>query len=373
MLAPMPSEYPLADTKLPFRRLLVGSRPSSERILIHSMWFKGHNNPRYAELLPRLRRLDAFLVVCSEHRIPRALQYRALRASRHVRHKLFYTLANRSYRYMLTADNEQIPYFSGAVVSDTDDPKFTDAEVRQLNSPQLAAYVVTADWAGKRLEELGVDKPYHAIPQGVSLRSLSSERTADIRARFREDGEVVVGYMAGSLLSAEDRHGANPLFNIDHLLDLWDEIAARVPDARLWLLGEASESIVNRCRGRTDIRLLGRVPKDDVLSYTANFDLALYPRTADQGVQAAKVAEYLGAGVPTISYDYRVTEILRETGGGVLVESPAEFIEATASLATDTTARAQLAEAARRAGAALDWDVLAERYEVEVLDRYLKA
>ena len=34
-------------------------------------------------------------------------------------------------------------------------------------------------------------------------------------------------------------------------------------------------------------------------------------------------------------------------------------------------ARAEIAAAARRAGAELDWDVLARRYETDVLDRYL--
>ena len=34
-------------------------------------------------------------------------------------------------------------------------------------------------------------------------------------------------------------------------------------------------------------------------------------------------------------------------------------------------ARLELAAAAKRAGAGLDWDVLARRYEDEILDRYL--
>ena len=48
---------------LPLRRLLRGPAPAPDRLFFLSLWFRGHNNPRYAELLPRLRRLDRYLLV----------------------------------------------------------------------------------------------------------------------------------------------------------------------------------------------------------------------------------------------------------------------------------------------------------------------
>jgi glycosyltransferase involved in cell wall biosynthesis len=47
------------------------------------------------------------------------------------------------------------------------------------------------------------------------------------------------------------------------------------------------------------------------------------------------------------------------------------FVDAVVHLLTDDAARAELAAAAARAGADLDWDVLAERFSSEVLDRFL--
>jgi len=71
-----------------------------------------------------------------------------------------------------------------------------------------------------------------------------------------------------------------------------------------------------------------------------------------------------------VSYDYEVTENLRETGAGLLVATPREFVDAVVQLGENEPARRELAAAAKQAGAALDWDVLARRYE-ELLDRYL--
>lgn len=365
------SPTPLDRRAVSWRRFLVGPPPEPDRILHYGLWFRGHNNPRYAELLPRLRRLDPLLIVCSGRRIPRGLQFRALEAVRPLRHRLILGRASRRYRWMLTAQNDQIPHFRGMVVSDVDDPVFTPREVALLNSPNLAAYVVTDERAARRFEALGVTTPWHVIPQGVGLSALTDELRRAVASRNGDDGALVVGYMAGFLLSAGDSGGDNPLYNVDHLLGLWDEIHERVPEARLWLLGEPSARVTARIAGRGDIRLIGRVPKDEVLAYAANFDVALYPRTADQGIQAAKIAEYMGAGAPIVSYDYEVTKNVRAAGAGVLVTTPREFVDAVVALAGDQPRRAQLAAAARRAGAALDWDVLARRYEDEILDRYL--
>jgi glycosyltransferase involved in cell wall biosynthesis len=350
-------------------RVLLESPAAPDRIFYYRLWFKGHNNPRYSELLPRLERLDRFLVPISDRRVIRSAQYRTFRATRRIHNPIVGKLGGRRYRNMFTVDNELIPLFRGAVVSDNDDPKFTPSEVSLLNRPNVAAYVVTAERAAREYERLGVEKPWHVIPQGFSSASVSPERVESIARALQKDG-LVVGYMAAWLLSAGDRDGGDPLYNIDHLLELWDEIRARVPDATLWLIGGASERVRERVRERGDIRLLGRLPRDEALNTAASFDVALYPRTEDQGIRSSKVGEYIGLGLPTVSYDYKVTDELRETGAGVLVATPADFVNAVVELATHSDLRLGIAANARKAGAARDWDVLARDYAL-LFDRYL--
>ncbi len=355
---------------LPLRRLVTGPPPAPDRIFFTSIWFKGHNNPRYAELLPRLGRLDRYLVTCSDERIVRGVQYRAYRWSGSVRNPAVMHLAGRRYRSLFTADNAQIASFPGPVVSDVDDPTFTEREVELLNRPNLAAYVVTAERAARRFESLGVEKPYHVIPQGVSLSTVTPEL---IRAagENKVPGTVVVGYLAAHMLTAADRDGGKALYNVDHLLDLWEEVRVRAPQARLWLVGGASDRVLERIGARDDIVAFGRLERDQALAHTANFDIALYPREKDEGIQAAKTAEYMGLGVPTVSYDYAVTEELRETGAGILAADARAFVDAVVHLVDDTAARRSVAAAAAAAGLERSWDALAAKYETEILDRYL--
>lgn len=354
-----------------FRALLAGGDPPRDRIFFLSHWFRGHNNPRYAELLPRLERVDAYLAMLSDRRFVRGLQYRAL--MKPLRPRLeprLVRLGARRYAGLFTTENEQILHFDGPIVSDVDDPRFTEREAAQLASPNVRAYVVTEERAAQRFRELGVETPYEVIPQGVDLSSLSAEDAEKVRRARRGPDDFVVGYMAAWLLGDGDRGGVNPLYNVEHLLELWPEIAARVPRARLWLLGGASGQVEERCRALPGVVLFGRVPRERLLAHVACFDVGLYPRAADQGIQSVKIAEYMGAGVPTVAYDYEVTQVVRTAGAGVLAGSSREFVDAVVRLAEDDGERRALAETAAAYGRSLDWRALAQRYN-EVLDRYI--
>ena len=353
------------------RRLLTGPAPASDRILHHNIWFRDHNNQRYSALLPRLDRVDNLFTSCSSRPLLRYVQFQALQATAPLRHRWLFRAARRRYRFLFVTNPEHIPYFSGRVVADVDDPTFTEREARLLARDNVAAYVVTAGWAAERLRSLGVRTPAHVIPQGVDGALFSAEEAAEVARRHRRPGEIVVGYVAAWLVSAGDRHGSDPMYNIDHLLELWGAIHERLPSARLWLIGQVARHAREKCRGRPDILLFGRLPRERVSAHVENFDLALYVRRPDPGVQAIKLAEYMGRGVPTVAYDVPRTQVLHETGAGLLARSPEEFVEAVLSLAREDDLRGRLRAAALRAAPALDWDVLARRYQSEILDRYL--
>ena len=218
---------------------------------------------------------------------------------------------------------KQIPHFRGKVVVDIDDPRFTEDEVRFLSLPNLAAYVVTMEAAGRRFEQMGLDKPFHVVPQPVRLDLVDDTRCAAVARERRRPGDIVVGFASAFLRVHGDRNGDNPLVNIDHLLELWDDIHAQLPHARLWLIGQASDGVLDRCAGRDDVTVFGRLEPSELVAHVSNFDIALYPRTKDSGTrQSMKIAEYLSLGIPIVSYDYETTRMVREHGAGLLVSSP---------------------------------------------------
>jgi glycosyltransferase involved in cell wall biosynthesis len=328
-------------------------------ILYFNTWYRGHNNARYEELLPRLERVDTKLLTFPRPRLVRAAAERAWRVVRPTVQPRILRALERHHPYAFVTDVPQLASLTVPAVVDVDDPSFTPEHAALLNT--AAAYVVTAERAGRRYEELGVRTPWYVVPQGVSRPPLGE--------RLRRTGPTV-GYLAAFHLLPGDRGGDNTLYDVSHLLDLWDEIAARVPGARLELIGLASRAVRERAGGRRDVTITGRVPRAELLRRVAAWDVAVYPRTADQGIRASKIAEYLGAGVPIVSYDYEVVADVRQTGAGLLVETPREFIAAVERLLRNPEERARLADAARVAGAERDWDVLALRYAA-ILDEHL--
>ena len=267
-------------------------------IFFFNTWYRGHNNVRYAELLPRLDRVHGSLrpfrarVSCVSRLSARggeragALEPAILRR------------AQMRFPYAFVTGLDQLDSLTVPAVVDVDDPRF-EQDALLLERPNVAAYVVTDESAARTFEQLGVTRPWHVIPQGVALDKLDPGEVERVARKDRSDGAPVAGYVAAFLLLPGDRGGDNPLYDVSHLLDLWDEVVKRRPDARLWLAGAPSARLRERLSDRRDILLTGRLSPEQLLARVANLDVALYPRVADQGVRAVKIAEYLGLGVPS--------------------------------------------------------------------------
>jgi glycosyltransferase involved in cell wall biosynthesis len=300
----------------------------------------------------------------------RGLQFRAWRATRTLQHRLVFEAANRRYRSLFTITPEQVPYFRGRIVVDFDEPHFTANEVELLNRPNVAAVVLHSDAAMARFREIGLRNPCHVIPQGVDFGALSESDVVAVAERHRRDGELVVGYIAAWFLTRGDR-GHNPIYDVDHLLELWDAISARLPAARLWLIGRASRRARALCARREDVSLFEEIPYGGALPYLANFDIALYPRRwkTPAPETPVKLLDYMATGVPVVSYDLDDAAVVREAGAGLIASTPQEFVEAVEHLALNEGERRRLGAAGRPF--VPDWADLAKRYQDEVLDRYL--
>jgi glycosyltransferase involved in cell wall biosynthesis len=339
-------------------------------VFYFNTWYRGHNNARYAELLPRLDRVRTYLLTFPRPRIARGVTERAWRLVRPGIEPLVLKALERRHRYAFVTDLGQLATLRVPSIVDVDDIAFTEANAALLRRAGVAAYTVTDSSIAHRLEAMGVDRPWYVIPQGVALDSLDPAAVRAVAERHRTPNAVVVGYLAAFLLLPGDRGGEDAMYNVEHLLELWTEIAPRAPEARLWLVGAPSAQVRRRLEGRSDVELVGSVPRDRLLSYVANFDVALYPRTEGRGIRASKIAEYLGVGAPIVSYDYPVVADVRDAGAGILVNNPREFVDAVVQLVHDPEARAGFAAHAKAAGEQRDWRVLAGQVS-DVLGRHL--
>jgi len=339
-----------------------------------TLWFRNHNNPRYADLFPRLSSVVQFRkVTLSRHRIVRGAQYRLWHA---LQRKLIYPCAlqhlARRFETLFTVDYAQIPMWPRprSVVVDIDDPVFTPEEVTALNLPQVKAIVVTTDKAKSIFGNLGVKRPIHIIPQGVPVGQTESQKVAAIRKRFKNEMDVIVGYHAPTLTMAAD--GSNrrrsDQDDLDFLFAALEDARQLEPRLRLWLFGVPSETLRRYVvQGRESwARLFGYVPFSEILNYLANVDIGVYPRmwTPPPARFSVKIAQFMACGIPVVSRELDEGFIISKAGCGVLCKTRDDFSRALIDLAQSDEKRRNLGHSGRNyARAYLDWSVLVPAYQ----------
>jgi glycosyltransferase involved in cell wall biosynthesis len=346
---------------------------SAPKAVCLTLWFPQHNNPRYAALFPRLYSAVRFRKFrLSERRLIRALQYRLWHGLSGVLiyPALIQYLARR-YETLYTVTTEQIRAWPRrrSVVVDLDDPMFTANEVEALNLPQVKALVVTTNRAKELFQKKGVTAPIHVIPQGVAAGQIDAGKRREIRARFKSGDDIVVGFHAPSLTLAADgaQRARGDQDDLDFLFQAIERAHLSEPRLKLWLFGNASESVKAHVRaGRTGwVKLFGYVELADMLTYLADLDIGVYPRTwsPPPGRFSVKIAQFMACGVPVVSTQLDEGLILQEAGSGVLCESPETFSDALVELARSPGKRSALGQAGKQyAETHLEWSVLMPTY-----------
>jgi glycosyltransferase involved in cell wall biosynthesis len=351
-----------------------GNFIGNHKAVCFTLWFSTHNNPRYADLFPRLDPLVRFYkVIFSRHRILRGLQYRAWNAlSRKFIYPGVLRYLGQRYENLFTVDCCQIPAWPrhDSVVVDIDDPVFSPTEAQLLNLPQVKAVIVTTEKAKTIFQQLGVARPIWVIPQGVSMEQSDPNRIQKIRTQFKGDRDVVVGYHAPTLTLSSDgpRRAREGQDDLDFLFAAAEKAREVEPRIKVWLLGQPSESVKKYAAdGRTAwIKLFGYLPLSDLLNYIPNFDIGVYPRTwsPPPGRFSVKIAQFMASATPVVSCDLDESFILNEAGCGVVCDSQDDFSQALVGLARSAERRAQLGNAGRMyAQAKLDWSVLIPIYK----------
>ncbi len=151
----------------------------------------------------------------------------------------------------------------------------------------------------------------------------------------------------------------DPIRRPDWMLDVFDRVRARVPDAALLVItydnDERRARFAEEARRRqADVRVVGPVPFAEVSSYLRLADVVMagYPPMMEHKISSpTKSVEGLCAGLPVVGsaeVDEHVA-IFAASGGGVLVEwNRDHFADALVSLLQDPERRRRMGEQGRQ-------------------------
>jgi glycosyltransferase involved in cell wall biosynthesis len=214
------------------------------------------------------------------------------------------------------------------------------------HAPRFDRCLVVSEIEAQRLCAVAAGTAVSLIPNGVDTAALRplSEAAAGQRLIF-------VGHL---------RYPPNidaVRFLAHHILPA---LRARIPEARLTVVGDGAPGVLGEFRGRDDIDLVGRVPSP--LPYYQDAHVAVVPLRAGGGTRL-KILEAMALGRPVVSTPLGCEGLAVEHGKHLLIASDAEdFAAAVARLLTDRALATRLILVARAlVERDYDWTAIAER------------
>ena len=211
--------------------------------------------------------------------------------------------------------------------------------------------------------------PGTSIPQGVALDK--SNRSGRF-ARHRSARAPTAGYVAAFLLLPGDRGGDNPLYDVAHLLELWDEVVGAVPDARALARRRAERRRCGAAR-RPERRLArARCRRSSCSPRVANLGRRALPAQRRPGrarVEDRRVPRR--AGSRSSRTTRRSSPTCARPAPGCSSTRRAEFVEAAAGLLANDERRAELAAARARCRAKRGTGGCSRSRYAAILDEHL--
>ncbi|MDW8298633.1 MAG: glycosyltransferase family 4 protein [Anaerolineae bacterium] len=208
----------------------------------------------------------------------------------------------------------------------------------------FGAVVVLTETDAAALRTLAPKLPLQVIPNGVDLARFVPKRSAE----------------SASLLFVGNYEYAP---NVDAALwlarEIFPLIKARVPQAELWIVGNAPPPELCACAA-ADLHVTGHVP--DLQPYYARAALFLAPLRFGAGIKN-KVLEAMGMALPVIATPLSADGIAPSEGIRPAT-SAQEFVEQACALLADSALRARLGAANRAViEARYTWSAVADAYE----------
>ncbi len=342
-------------------------------------WYvDAHNNIRYTNLVPRLKLVKSLIQFQKKHTI-HGKAIRKLKKKFPTIKKIFNRIEKHRfqklsmlYRVLLvTSDHlQQIDYFNGYVIVDDDDPEFTSAHMHYLNNDKVLAVVTTTQQLKNNLIKHGLKKQCFVIPSGVDLKMI--QKIAPDVSHKENDSDIVCGYVMPYFYldegTAEDTKLSHKERSISYLLKAMEIVWKRKKNVKLWLVGKPSRSVELYAKKQPNIRLWGYIPHSQIFSIMKSFDIAIFAKTVDFGGRHhIKLLEYMACGLPIVAVNTSESAPVLEANSGIVASTPEEFAEAIIELANNPALREQLGKNGLEYVKEFDWDVIARRYENEVL------
>lgn len=251
-----------------------------------------------------------------------------------------------------------------------DDPEYSTLEreslvalVNGINKKVLI--VCTNDFTYDYLVGFLPKDSVFILPQGYSKYS-NSER---IQESFDGNRPMKVAYSSSAIDIRGDRHEGHPTWDATHLIcDILPEINRRELNLELHLIGKLGVKAGLELSKFKNVQTYGLVSFYENSKILQRCDVGLYPRIKDNFRSVQKITEYIGAGLPIITYDLIDTSIVKELNLGLGASNQLEMLDALELLSENPKLVIKYRRNVLKVRDEYSWDKLAETLENRLME-----
>jgi hypothetical protein len=244
-----------------------------------------------------------------------------------------------------------------------DDPQYNTKEHNHIlswednlrSNGSKSIIVTTNTYTKLYLENLKINSPVHIIEQG---HNSISGRSAIKNSRFS------CVYSSPYIDLGNDKHGNHPTWGSRlFITSLIPMLIKRDPEIEIHLIGRVGKQASDYLKKYRQVIVHGMKNYEDNFTIISKCHVGLYPRQFDNQRRVLKVYEYLGAGVPVVTFELEDTKMVKEKKIGISVKTPTEFIEAIINLKQDHNLYSKFLRSIELCGDENSWTTLAIQYD----------
>ena len=252
--------------------------------------------------------------------------------------------------------------FSTSEILHLDDPTYSDKELTRLRmwesrlkEKNLKAQIIctnsyTRDWLKKELHYAQTS----IIDQGFSPSEL----------KLNKFKEFTCVYSSPYIHYKGDVHGEHTTWGCTTLLDeIIEPLNSMAPHIKFHLVGELGKEAKRKLSSFSNSYSHGLVSQSTNQEIIERCHVGIYPRTFDHRRSMKKIFDYIGAGIPMVTFDLVDSEIVKERDLGLVVNSSTEFVDAIIALYKDKSLYNQIEKNVLKERGNFMWSTLAEKLE----------
>ena len=273
------------------------------------------------------------------------------------------------YPWVSLSDSKVLALIQSNIVLHIDDPEYSIPEresllsllQKQKEKGKKFVVVVTNTFTRNYFSTFLPEEHLRVLSQGFNK--------AKEKRELKQFERFSLVYSSPYIDYLGDKHAYHESWSAIHLInELLPRICRDNPEIEIHLIGRVGRNAQKAISQFSNVSLHGLLSIEENSNLISRCHLGIYPRNSDSRRSVLKIFDYIGSGLPVVTYDLVDTEIVKIKKLGIAVESAEEFSQAVQKFASDRSFYDEIRANTLLERKSYSWDQLAMTYDTFIAE-----